>query len=92
MTLQFDWANFTPVASFAGGALIGLAAVMLMLFQGRIAGISGILGAILQWRNTPRGHLSGRLEPQPRLCDGGRDTRCHGGHARSRRTRQNTFW
>jgi len=34
---------FTPVASSIGGILIGLSAVLLMLFNGRIAGISGIL-------------------------------------------------
>lgn len=34
--------EFTPIASLAGGALIGVAAVMLMAFQGRIAGVSGI--------------------------------------------------
>jgi uncharacterized membrane protein YedE/YeeE len=34
---------FTPVASTVGGILIGLAAVLLMLFNGRIAGISGIM-------------------------------------------------
>jgi uncharacterized protein len=38
--------EFTPLASTIGGALIGLAAVMLMLFNGRIAGISGILGRL----------------------------------------------
>jgi uncharacterized membrane protein YedE/YeeE len=38
--------EFTPLASTAGGALIGLAAVMLLLFNGRIAGISGILGRL----------------------------------------------
>lgn len=38
---------FTPIASLAGGALIGLAAVLLMLFQGRIAGISGIASRLL---------------------------------------------
>ena len=35
--------EFTPFASLLGGALIGVAAVMLMLFLGRIAGISGII-------------------------------------------------
>ena len=35
--------EFTPLASTLGGALIGISAVMLMLFNGRIAGISGIL-------------------------------------------------
>jgi uncharacterized membrane protein YedE/YeeE len=34
--------EFTPVASLAGGALIGAAAVMLMALKGRIAGVSGI--------------------------------------------------
>jgi uncharacterized membrane protein YedE/YeeE len=37
---------FTPVASTIGGMLIGLSAVLLMLFNGRIAGISGILARI----------------------------------------------
>jgi uncharacterized protein len=39
--------QFTPLASTIGGVLIGLAAVLLILFQGRIAGISGILGRLL---------------------------------------------
>jgi len=37
---------FTPVSASIGGALIGLSAVMLMLLNGRIAGISGILSGI----------------------------------------------
>jgi uncharacterized membrane protein YedE/YeeE len=40
-------ANFTPLSAAIGGALIGLAAAMLMIVAGRIAGISGILGATL---------------------------------------------
>ncbi len=39
--------EFTPFASLAGGALIGLSAVLLMLWEGRIAGISGIAGRLL---------------------------------------------
>ena len=39
--------EFTPLASIAGGALIGAAAVMLMAFQGRIAGVSGIAVRLL---------------------------------------------
>lgn len=35
--------EFTPLASLAGGALIGLSSVLLMLFSGRIAGIAGII-------------------------------------------------
>ncbi|HWU35294.1 MAG TPA: YeeE/YedE family protein [Methylovorus sp.] len=42
------WANFTPVTAFTGGLLIGLAAAILILFNGRIAGVSGILGRLLQ--------------------------------------------
>jgi len=39
--------QFTPLASTIGGALIGASAVILMLFRGRIAGISGIIGRTL---------------------------------------------
>lgn len=38
--------NFTPISAAAGGALIGMAAVLLMMLDGRIAGISGILGGL----------------------------------------------
>jgi len=38
--------EFTPLASTLGGALIGLAAVILLAFEGRIAGISGIVGRL----------------------------------------------
>jgi uncharacterized membrane protein YedE/YeeE len=40
-------AMFTPIASLAGGAMIGAAAVMLMALQGRIAGVSGIAVRLL---------------------------------------------
>ncbi len=39
--------NFTPVSAFSGGILIGFAAILLLLFNGRIAGISGIMGGLL---------------------------------------------
>lgn len=39
--------TFTPLSALLGGALIGLSAVVLMLFSGRIAGISGIVGRVL---------------------------------------------
>lgn len=51
--------SFTPFASLAGGALIGLAAVALMLFQGRIAGISGIVSRLLPPERD--GQTSGRV-------------------------------
>jgi len=44
-------AAFDPVSALAGGALIGLAAVLLMLLNGRIAGVSGILGGALAREN-----------------------------------------
>jgi uncharacterized protein len=40
-------ANFTPLSAAIGGALIGLSSVLLMLLTGRIAGISGIFGGLL---------------------------------------------
>lgn len=43
-----DWTAFTPWPAFAGGLLIGAAAGMLVLLNGRIAGISGIIGGLLQ--------------------------------------------
>lgn len=39
--------NFTPMSSLAGGALIGLAAAMLMIGYGRIAGASGLLAGVV---------------------------------------------
>jgi uncharacterized membrane protein YedE/YeeE len=47
--------NFTPLSAALGGALIGLAAVMLMLLTGRIAGISGIFGGLLNPEATDKG-------------------------------------
>jgi uncharacterized membrane protein YedE/YeeE len=47
-------ANFTPISAAIGGALIGLAAVLLMLFTGRIAGVSGIFGGLLNPQNSDR--------------------------------------
>lgn len=50
-----DIANFTPWSALAGGALIGLAAALLALCLGRIAGISGIAGRLLSRRLPDRG-------------------------------------
>jgi uncharacterized membrane protein YedE/YeeE len=46
--MTIDWVHFTPWASLAGGVLIGLAAALLLLVDGRIAGISGIVGGLLR--------------------------------------------
>ncbi|MDR8384494.1 YeeE/YedE family protein [Pseudomonas sp. Fig-3] len=46
--MNIDWLNFTPWSALAGGALIGLAASLFVVANGRIAGISGLLGSLLQ--------------------------------------------
>lgn len=46
--MTIDWNNFTPWASLIGGVVIGLATVLLVHGNGRIAGISGIVGGALQ--------------------------------------------
>ncbi len=56
--MMIDWVHFTPWASLAGGAVIGLAAALFVLFNGRIAGISGIAGGLLQW---PKGDSAWRI-------------------------------
>ena len=48
-------ANFTPISAAIGGALIGLAAALLMLTTGRIAGISGIFGGCLDFGTGDKG-------------------------------------
>jgi uncharacterized membrane protein YedE/YeeE len=48
-------ANFTPLSAAIGGALIGLSAVLLMLLTGRIAGISGIFGGLLNPDSSDKG-------------------------------------
>lgn len=49
--MTIDWLHFTPVSALAGGGIIGVAVVLLLMFNGRIAGISGITGGLL----TPQG-------------------------------------
>jgi len=56
--MSIDWSAFTPYSALAGGALIGLAAAMLALLNGRIAGIAGIVGGVL---NPKRGEVGWRL-------------------------------
>jgi uncharacterized membrane protein YedE/YeeE len=45
--MTIDWAHLTPWSSLAGGILIGVATAMFALLNGRVAGISGILGGLL---------------------------------------------
>ena len=46
--MTIDWNQFTPFQSLLGGALIGLAAAFLLLFNGRIAGVSGIVAGLIK--------------------------------------------
>ncbi|WP_312168347.1 YeeE/YedE family protein [Stutzerimonas kunmingensis] len=46
--MTIDWINFTPWAALAGGVLIGAAASLFVLLNGRIAGISGLLASLLE--------------------------------------------
>src|SRR4051794_20143464 len=39
--------HFTPLSALIGGVLIGASACLLLLFNGRLAGISGILGGVV---------------------------------------------
>ena len=56
--MSIAWHEFTPAAALAGGLLIGLAAAAFVLLNGRIAGISGIVGGLLRPR---RGDIGWRI-------------------------------
>ncbi len=80
--MSIAWHEFTPWTALAGGALIGLAAAMFVLLNGRIAGISGVIGGLFKpikgdvaWRALFVGGLVGSpwvyalftALPQPRI-------------------------
>lgn len=46
--MTIDWISFTPWMALAGGVLIGAAASLFVLLNGRIAGISGLLASLLE--------------------------------------------
>ena len=46
--MTIDWASFTPASAVMGGVIIGLAVALFALVNGRIAGISGIVGGLLR--------------------------------------------
>ncbi|WP_372982836.1 YeeE/YedE family protein [Marinobacter sediminum] len=56
--IDVAWSDFTPWTALAGGLLIGLATALFLLLNGRIAGISGILGGLL---SPSRGDIAWRL-------------------------------
>jgi len=50
-----NWTDFTPWSALGGGLLIGLVVALFVLFNGRIAGISGIVGGLLRPATGERG-------------------------------------
>jgi uncharacterized protein len=83
--MTIDWTAFTPYSALAGGVLIGLAAAMFVLLNGRIAGISGVLGGLFRpksgdigWRVAfiggllvaPLAHALVASVPEPRIDAG----------------------
>ena len=50
--LNIDWANFTLLNSLIGGILIGIAAIIVFIVNGRIMGISGIIGNLITHKET----------------------------------------
>ncbi len=56
--MTIDWNHFTPWTSLAGGILLGLASALFILLNGRILGISGIVGGLLR---PKQGDVSWRL-------------------------------
>lgn len=56
--MTIDWIHFTPYSALIGGLIIGFAASLFLLLNGRIAGISGILGGLLQ---APRSSIAWRI-------------------------------
>jgi len=80
--MTIDWTHFTPYSALAGGLLIGLAVTLLLLLNGKIAGISGVVGGLLQpqrgdigWRvafvvglvGAPLLYGLGTILPQPQI-------------------------
>lgn len=53
--MTIDWNNFTPWTALAGGVLIGAAAGLFVVLNGRIAGISGLLASLLERGAEGRG-------------------------------------
>ena len=81
--MSLDWNAFTPGPALAGGVLIGTAAGLFVLLNGRIAGISGVLGGLLRpaagdvaWRiafvaglvGAPLLYALVAVLPQPRIA------------------------
>lgn len=53
--MLINWSQFTPWSALVGGMVIGMAVAVLVLFNGRIAGVSGILGGLFKARKDDMG-------------------------------------
>lgn len=53
--MTLDWTHFTPWTSLAGGVVLGVAAALFILLNGRVLGISGILGGLVRPRRGDAG-------------------------------------
>lgn len=56
-----DFTHFTPLPALAGGLLIGLAAALLLAFCGRVMGISGIVGGLMDNQEASVSHYGWRV-------------------------------
>ena len=61
MHFSINWLDFTPGASLIGGMLIGLAASILVIFRGKVAGISGIVAGLMETGSPSQGHHRWRV-------------------------------
>ncbi len=52
--MSIDWTHFTPWSALAGGLMIGTAAALFVLLNGRVLGVSGIVGGLLRPRRGDR--------------------------------------
>lgn len=59
--MTLDWQHFTPWAALSGGLILGLAAAIFVLFNGRIMGVSSILGGLLRPFASQTGDTAWRL-------------------------------
>lgn len=69
-SMTIDWNHFTPWMALAGGIVLGLASALFILFNGRVLGISGIVGGLLRpkagdvlWRPACMWRSSARCRP-----------------------------
>ncbi len=59
--MTINWLEFTPQSAIAGGVLIGLAAAILALFNGRIMGVAGVVSQLFTGGTPPKEHFRWRL-------------------------------